>query len=420
MGSPSEPVKVMKFVRAFFPGGTERDFTNLALALEPSRVAVHFGCLRRSGELVEKIDARGIPVFDYDVLTFRNPAVVGAQFRLARDIRRHGFRIVHTYGFPAHLFAIPAAKLAGAGVVVSILDMGVYLSRKHQLVQRLVCRLADQILVNANAIREWLVQDGYDGNRIMVVPPGLDTARFAQPALPGSLHREFGIPLNAPLIGVVGRVRPLKGIEDFLSAAAIIAARLPAARFLIVGDGFTERGRTVVRDETYLRELASLAGQLGLQDRVVFTGYRADVERILAELSVSVLPSLSEGLSNALLESMAAGLPVVATRVGGTAEAVQDGENGLLVPSGDPPAMADAVCQLLDAPALALRLGHAARRSIAERYSMTRLVKTTSALYDSLLQADGPARRNLVQRSHPELQVGRHEIAVSDHRSSTP
>lgn len=391
MTTMAGPIKMMKFVRAFFPGGTERQFTNVALALEPSRVAVHFGCLHRSGKLAEEIDGRGIPVFDYDVRSFRNLGVLTAQFRLARDIRRHGIQIVHTYGFPSHLFAIPAAKLAGARVVASIRDMGVYLSSKERYAQRLLCRLADQILVNASAIKDWLMEDGYDGSRISVVPNGIDLARFAQPPLPGSVHREFGLPAGAPLIGVIGRVTRLKGIEDFLTAAAMIAARFPAARFLVVGDGFLLQRRTVIRDETYLGELTALAAQLGLQDRVVFTGMRPDVERILAELSVSVLPSLSEGLSNALLESMAAGLPVVATRVGGTAEAVQDGENGLLVPSGDPAAIAQAVCRLLDGPALAVRLGHAARRSVLDRYSMTRVVESTTSIYEALLQHEGRA-----------------------------
>lgn len=385
-----QPVKVMKFVRGFFPGGTERQFTNLALALDPSRVAVHFGCLRRSGEFLEEIVARAIPVFDYDVISFRHPAVVRAQFRLARDIRRHGIKIVHTYGLPAHLFAIPAAKLAGARVVVSIRDMGVYLSSKEKFMLRIVCRFADQILVNATAIRDWLIGEGYRRSLITVIPNGIDLARF-EPASRGSVRGEFGLPMSAPLVGVVGRVSRLKGIEDFLRAAAIVAARVPAARFLIVGDGFFARGRTAVRDDAYLGELTSLAAQLGLQDRVVFTGMRSDIERILAELSISVMPSLSEGLSNALLESMAAGLPVVATRVGGTAEAVQDGENGFLVPPGDPQAIAQVVGRLLDAPALGERIGDAARRSIAARYSMTRVVESTSLIYEALLEHNGRA-----------------------------
>jgi len=389
--STAEPLKMMKFVWAFFDGGTERQFIDLALSLDPSRVAVHFGCLRRTGPLVEEIEARRMPVFDYGVRTFRHPGVIAAQLRLARDIRRHRIQIVHTYGFPAHLFAIPAAKLAGARVVASIRDMGVYLSSTQLRLQRLVCRFADQILVNASAIREWLVNDGYDGNRITVVPNGMNLTRFAQRPATESVHGEFGLPVNAPLIGVVGRVTRLKGVEDFLRAAALIAPRFPDARFVIVGGCVTVNGRTVVNDEAYFGELTSLAVELGLGDRLIFTGYRPDVTPILRELSVSVLPSLSEGLSNTLLESMAAGLPVVATNVGGTPEAVQDGENGFLIRPGDPCAIADAVCRLLDEPALARRLGDTASRSVAERYAMLRVAESTTRIYESMLENSRPA-----------------------------
>src|SRR6266487_3692712 len=151
-----EAVKLMKFVTVFAVGGTERQFVHLALALEPSQFAVHFGCLRRWGALLEPIDERGLPVIDYSVTTFRSVNALRAQWQLARDIRRHGIEIVHTYNFYANVFAIPAAKLAGAKVVASIRDMGAYLSRRQRLVQRLVCMLADQIIVNAQAIKDWL------------------------------------------------------------------------------------------------------------------------------------------------------------------------------------------------------------------------------------------------------------------------
>jgi glycosyltransferase involved in cell wall biosynthesis len=384
-----EPVRLMEFVGDFGVGGTERQFVNLGLALDPSRFALWFGCLHRWGHHLGEIGAHGVPILDYGVLTFKDPRVIGAQLRLARDIRRFGIQIVHTYNFYANVFAIPAAKIAGSRVVASIRDMGVYLSPKKRLMQRHICRLADRILVNASAIRDWLIADGYDADRITVIPNGIDLARFEQPKVSGSVHAEFGIPIRAPLVGVVGRVTRFKGLEDFLKAAATIALRYPTAHFLIVGEGIG-RTATLARDEEYRQELKQLAAQLGIQDRVVFTGFRADVERIFASLSVSVQPSLSEGLSNVVLESMATGLPVVATRVGGTSEAVEDGVNGLLVPPGDPAALAQAVCGLLAEPTLAASLGAAARSSVMERFSIKRLATTTGSFYESLLHGNVP------------------------------
>ena len=247
-----EAVRLLKFVAIFATGGTERQFVNLALSLEGSRFRVHFGCLRRWGQLLEEIDGRGIPIFErrgcfewssgrgacrrygHDLQTLLRFLSL-RQWRLARDIRRHGIQIVHTYGFYANVFAIPAARLAGARIVASIRDLGVYLSPRQRLLQRIVCRFADRIVVNANAIKDWLVADGCPADRIIVIPNGLDFERFRPVERTGTLHKEVGLPAGAPLVGVVGRLAPRKGLEDFLSAAAVVASRFPSARFLIVG-----------------------------------------------------------------------------------------------------------------------------------------------------------------------------------------
>src|SRR5205823_12840294 len=145
--------------------------------------------------------------------------------------------------------------------------------------------------------------------------------------------------------------------------------------------------------------LKSLADRLGIGDRVIFTGLRSDVPMLLAGVDVAVMPSLNEALSNALLESMAAGAAVVATRVGGTPEALVDGENGLLVPPDDAGALAGAVTRLLDKPELAARLGPAARQSIADRFSIERMVETTESLYSDLLARTAKKRgRPLFER----------------------
>jgi glycosyltransferase involved in cell wall biosynthesis len=333
-----------------------------------------------------------VPVIDYEVLSLGSLRAMAAQIRLARDIRRLGIDLVHTYGFYSNVFAIPAAKLAGASVIASIRDMGVYLSSSQRAVQRWVCRFADRILVNAAAIKEWLVADGYDADRITVIPNGIDLSRFSRLGGRRQLHAELGLTADTPLVAVLGRVSRMKGLEDFLAAAAIVAPRFPKARFLIIGEpSFTSQGRKIMVDGTYEDGLKRLAASLGLQERVTFTGFRSDVERILPELAVSVLPSLSEGLSNTLLESMAAGLPVVATRVGGTAEVVQDLENGLLAPPSDPASLAEAICRYLDAPAFAAQMGSAARRRIVERYSMHMLVENTSRVYEAVLDRGSSA-----------------------------
>jgi glycosyltransferase involved in cell wall biosynthesis len=165
----------------------------------------------------------------------------------------------------------------------------------------------------------------------------------------------------------------MKGVEYFLDAAALLAPRFPEVRFLIVGDG---AGRN---------ELEAHAGRLGLAERVTFTGFRTDVPDLLPEAAISVLPSLSEGLSNSLLESMAAGVPVVAARVGGNPEIVEHDVSGLLVPVRDSAALAGAISTLLEDPQLAARLGEAGRRRVAELFSMERSLSEVEGLYERLV-----------------------------------
>ena len=184
---------------------------------------------------------------------------------------------------------------------------------------------------------------------------------------------------------VVSRLNYLKGLEHFLEAAAMLAGRFPALHFLVVG----EAGEP---DAQYLTVLTRLADRLGIGGRVRFTGLRSDVPAVLASSTVSVMPSLNEALSNVVLESMAAGVPTVATRVGGTPEAIVDGVTGLLVPPADAAAMAEAIARLLMDPGLAAALGRAARRAIEERFSVDRMVDATEQLYVDLLAEKRPQR----------------------------
>jgi glycosyltransferase involved in cell wall biosynthesis len=295
---------------------------------------------------------------------------------------------VHTYNFYPNVFAIPAARLAGTPVVIaSIRDTGPYLTPLQRRAQRTACRLAHHVLVNAGAVKRWLVDEGYRAEGITVIRNGLDLNRFGPHGADGSLHRELGFPERAPLVGMLARLEHKKGFEDFLDAAARVAASREDVRFLVIGDNGLANRRE------YRRQLEARAARLGLGRRVVFMGFRMDVPYLLSQLSVSVLPSLSEGLSNTLLESMAAGVPVVATRVGGNPELVEDGATGWLVPPGDPAAVARAVHSLIEDADLAASFGRRARERVAEQFSLARMVGETETFYERVLEeARRPAR----------------------------
>lgn len=384
-GASPDRIRLLKFVACFGRGGTERQFTNLALALNRSRFEVGFGCLLRDGALRDEIDAAGLRVSEYPIRSFYAPGAYVQQLRFARELRRTRVDIVHTYNFYANVFAVPAARLAGVPVVVaSIRDMGVYLSPAQRVVQRQVCRMADLVLVNADAIRRWLIGDGYDPARIAVVGNGIDFRRFRH--IEGSnLRTELGLPGDTPIVLLVSRLVPRKGIEDFLDAAARLSAERPLVRYVIAGEAAPGSG--------YADVIQRYASRVGIAARVHFLGPRRDVPALLAQATVSVLPSLSEGLSNVLLESMAAGVPVVATRVGGAPEVIEDGESGLLVPPGNPGELAGTIGRLLDHPDLAARLAAGARQTVRTRFSLERMVAATETHYLDLLRAS--------RRRHP-------------------
>lgn len=382
-----DSIKLLKFVTAFGIGGTEQHVVNLGRALDSSRFELHFACLRRWGPFLKEIEARQIPPTEYEINSLYSPQTFKQQLRFASYIKRNRMRIVHSYNFYPNVFAIPAARLAGVPVIVaSIRDTGVYLTPMQRRVQKFICRLADCILVNAEAVRQWLMAEGYNPEKITVIRNGIDLSRFAKTDRNGRLRQELGLPPLAPVVAVISRLTRFKGFEYFLEAAAMVAAHFQEARFLIMGGHFIVQDGAVVEDIAYRRELQSYAARLGIDRRVIFTGYRLDVPEVLSEVAVSVLPSLSEGLSNAVLESMAAGVPVVATRVGGNPEAIEEGVTGLLVPPRDPAALARAICRLLQNPELALTLGQAGRQRVTERFSLEQMVRETEHLYLQLLR----------------------------------
>jgi L-malate glycosyltransferase len=382
--SVSTPIRLLKVVPTFMCGGTENQFMTLGRSLDPGRFELEFACLRRWGAFADEIAARQIPLLECNVTSFRSVSALGQQARLARHVAKRRIDIVHAYSFYGNVFAVPPARMAGVPVVIaSIRDRAPYLTPMQKRAQRWACQFADCILVNAVAVKEWLIADGYNPSKIVVIPNGVDLSRFEQRDSSESPFQALGVPPNAPVVLVVSRLNPLKGLEHFLEAAALVAPFFPAARFVIVGD-------TNPNERAYWSVLTSLTERLQMSDRVTFAGLRDDVPRLLAAATISVMPSLDEALSNVLLESMAAGAPVVATRVGGTPEAIDDGVNGLLVPPGEPRAMAAAICRLLSDPLHARQFGQAARRLINERFSMERMVTRTEELYRALL--NGRAR----------------------------
>ena len=362
----------------FHIGGTERQVANLARGIDSSQFDLHLACLHNSGELLAELETLRVPRSEFRIGRLYSPKTLWQGVRLAQYVRRNLIQIVHSYGFYPNVFTVPVARLAGASIVVaSIRNTCDLLTPLQRRLQKLVCRLADCVLVNAEAIRENLVEEGYDPSKIVVIRNGITLSRFAKRERAAVIRQELGFPPTARLVGVFSRLNPMKGIPYFLDAATVLAERFPDVCFLVVGDGAIRQ------------ELEEQARRMGLGRRIAFTGFRSDVPELLSEAAVSVLPSLSEGTSNTLLESMAAGIPVIATRVGGNPEVIEDGVSGLLVPPRDSAALAAATARLLEDEALAARLGEAGMRRVSELFSIEGSVHETEHLYQRLVEARG-------------------------------
>jgi glycosyltransferase involved in cell wall biosynthesis len=301
--------------------------------------------------------------------------LLGPVQRLARQQRRRRVAVVHSYLFHANVVGTLAARLARTPVaLVSKRSLDVYPNRGELAACRLANRLAHRVTANSEAVKRHVHRvEGCSLERIVVIPNGIDLDRIA------TAPHEGDAPLSdsRPVIGTIGRLSPKKGQEDLLSAAALVLARMPEARVVLVGDG------------RLAGALRKQAHDLGIESRVRFLGAVPDGARLLPLLDVYVLPSHIEGMSMGLIEAMAAGRPIVATDAGGNAENVIDGVSGLIVPPRAPDRLADAILTLLKDPDRARAMGEQARRRAREHFTVDTMVRRMEQLYRECLAVRG-------------------------------
>ncbi len=356
-------------------GGSERQFATLAHALRADQFALKLGCLRKYGPFAEGLD--GIAEFPPEGSLFGWKSQ-RARLALGRYLRANQVTIAHSFDFYSNFMLIPSARLAQVPVVIgSQRQIGDLLSGFRNTAQHAMFRWCDRVVCNSRAAARGLESNGIHRRKIAVIPNALpDTAFGANaPALP---------PGNVRVVMVARMNDPAKRHDVFMKAAARVASVNREVEFVLVGDGPLRQG------------IEAMASNLGLQERVSFLRDRRDVPAVLASCDISVLTSNSESLSNAIMESMAAGLPVVACRVGGNDELIRDGENGCLVAAGSDEEIARRVTMLLTQPELRKSLGAAARRD-AQNFTVERVCKQYTNLYSSLLEEKGIERHVVVQ-----------------------
>jgi len=295
-------------------------------------------------------------------------------------VRREGVDLIHSHLPGQNFYSCLVGRLTGCKTIVTYHSAMELISAKRwrdALKLWVVRRSADKVVVVCDYVGGLLQNHSFKPGNLTRIYNGINSSRFNAPRKDW-LRGELGFPNQTKLIGMVANVRQTKGHDFFIRAARRVADIHPQTRFLAVGDV----------DESLGQGLRRLVEQLDLGDRFFFLGFRHDIPDILGDLDVFVLPSISEGFPLVVLEAMAAGKPVVATRSGGPDEMIRDGQDGFLVPPADAEALAAKICLLLEQPEWAATLAQEGQRKIARQFSMEGMIRQYEELYEFTI---GPA-----------------------------
>jgi glycosyltransferase involved in cell wall biosynthesis len=376
---------VLFIIDSFEQGGSERQAMQLLTQLHASgKCRVHLACLQNRGSLRIEADQLGIgEIREYALNSFYDFNFVKQVRRLVEYIKQNQIDVVHTHCFYTNIFGMTGAFLAGVPArVTSKGETDGFRSPMQKRAERAAFRLSHRVIANCLVVQNQLIREGVSPAKIIQHYNGLDLERLE---VAEDLRREealakFGLPADRRYLSIVANLRnPVKDHPMFLRAAASVRAAVPDAGFAIAGEGELMKG---------LRELAC---ELGIEDDVFFLGRCDNVADLLFASDVGVLSSKAEGFANAILEYMAAGLPVVATDVGGAREAIAEGETGYLVASGDDEKMAERIIEVLNDSKRARAMGERGRLIAAEKFSCDRHLQNTLELYDELLSFPGTA-----------------------------
>lgn len=356
-------------------GGTERQLSQTVRHLPPERFRSHVFCLQHYGR---NACWEGLACHKkiLNIYSLRSPTTFPRLLRFARFLRKNRIDIVHAFFLDSILFASLAARLAGVKTVLAgKRDVGFWHKPGLVFLLRILNHLVTRCVANCQAVKDAVAKcEGFPPTAIDVIYNGIDTTRLDRIA-PEDLRALFpALSHKDMIVGIVANFdRHVKRVDLFLRAAAHALKVHPNVTFLVVGGGRLQG------------ELEVLAASLQIRDKVIFTGPHDEPYSLIKSFDIGVLASDSEGLSNAILEYMAAAIPVVATAVGGNPELVQDGVNGYLVAPGNPEALGDAVIRLLADPGLRRRFGAAGRALVDSRFAWEKRIIEVENYYAGLV-----------------------------------
>lgn len=362
---------ILHLTGSFLNGGSERQAAALACEMKRSgEFDVHIATLNSSGPLSSMVSDAGFAnIPEFPLTSFYDLNFATQVRRLARYLRAKQIKLVHTHDFYTNIFGLAAAELARTSILTSKRETGGMRSSAQDRIEGLAFRLSDAIVANSAAVRDSLLGRGISAKKINVVYNGLDLGAFEN-VKPDAAR--LGLPSGRRFVTVVANLRhAVKNIPLFLDAGKAVVEKFDDVDLVVAGEG------ELIGD---LKDRAA-----SFSDRVHFIGRCDDVPTLLASSHACCLTSDAEGFSSAIIEYMAAGRPVVATNVGGAAEAIVESETGYLVAPGDVHALTDRLVRLLSDPALANKAGAAGAKAAHARFSRAAQVEQTSKLYRQIL-----------------------------------
>jgi len=367
-------------VRELGIGGTERQLVETARFLPRERFAPEVGCFRPNGPRRAELESAGIPILHLPLYSLASKALFPVASQFIRYLRQRRIQVVHSFDAPLNIFAVPLAKLAGTPAVLSSQrgHRDLTGARNKQLL-RITDRLTDAVVVNCNAMRDYLIEEeGVSESKIRLCYNAVDFEHYrrvaSSPRWPGQT-----------VIGVVCALRPEKHLGTLIRAFARLSRK--DTKLVIVGSG---------PEESALR---ALVGELGIGESCHFEPATSEVAAWLNQTDIFVLPSRTEAFSNSLMEAMACSCCVLATRVGGNPELIDDGTNGILFEVDNVDELARQLNTLLADPVRRQSLGAAAAAKMASQFSYSHAAATMQQIYDSVLQNARPKPRSLAKSS---------------------
>lgn len=369
--------RVLQLIGSFHNGGSERQAVQLSrLLIADGKYDVSIATMNREGVVLEEVSN----FYDAEIAEFKIDSFFSTGFlkqarRCAKFINDNKIDVVHTHDFYTNVFGMAAALLArNCKFIASKRETGGMRTAMQNRIESLAFGRADAVVTNSDAVFSYLTERGVRRDKIRLIYNGLDTDRFAKNAVRVNLVTRLGLPERADIkfVTIVANLRhDVKNIPMLLRAAAHV--NNSNVHFIIAGEGELRHS------------LEAMAAELGIAERVHFIGRCDNVAELLAISFAGVLTSKAEGFSNSLLEYMAAGLPVVATNVGGAAEVIEDGVNGYHVASDDDESLAERLSELANDPSMAAAFGDQVRQMVSNKFSLDAQLRNTLNLYDEVL-----------------------------------